>query len=290
MLTRFSRPLMFSVVLLTALAVPGRAAAQDALQTVKDLYASAAYEDALAAAGELDDGTPDVEAAQYRVLCLVALGRIAEADRTVDTLLTAQPEYRPDAAQASPRIMALFSQVRRRIGPRLVKRAYQLGRAAMERKDRLEAIAQFETMLRLADDADIHADATVADLKELGSGFLELSRALPAEPVPAAAPDISVASARPAVIVPPRAIDQKMPPWVPDPVNRRATEFRGAVRVQISAAGKVVSAEIVTPIHPAYDSMLLLAARNWQYEPARRDGVPIAIDKTVDVVVSPPRK
>ena len=43
----------------------------------------------------------------------------------------------------------------------------------MERKDRDEAIAQFEAMLRIADDADIRTDASVAELKELGSGFLD---------------------------------------------------------------------------------------------------------------------
>ena len=109
-----------------------------------------------------------------------------EADRAVASLLTAEPEYRPDATQASPRILALFSQVRRRIGPGLVKRAYQQGRAAMERKDRDEAIAQFEGMLRLANDADVRGDAMVGELRDLGAGFLELSRALPGKQ-PAAA-------------------------------------------------------------------------------------------------------
>jgi tetratricopeptide (TPR) repeat protein len=291
MFARTIRPVTFSILLFTSLTA--RASAQDALQTVKDLYASAAYEDALTAVGEVGPLAPSAETAQYRVLCLVALGRMPEADRVVESLLTAEPEYRPDAAQASPRILALFSQVRHRIGPGLVKRAYQQGRAAMERKDRAEAISQFEAMLRLADDADVLNDATVGELKELGSGFLELSRALPAKPQPVAAPASSVAPgsvSRYGVIVPPRAIEQKLPPWVPNPINRRATEFRGSVRVQISAEGKVVSAEILTPIHPAYDSLLLRAARGWLYEPARKDGVAIAIEKTIDIVVSPAGK
>jgi TonB family protein len=265
------------------------AAGQDPLQSVKDLYASAAYEDALSAVVKIDAAAPNVEAEQYRVFCLVALGRVDEADQVVEALLTARPEYRPDAADASPRIQALFSTVRRRIGPALVKRKYQQARAAMERKDRDEAISQFEAMLRIADDADIRTDASVAELKDLGSGFLELSRAMPAQPKPVAEASAAAAPApaRTNVIVPPTVINQRLPAWIPDPTSR-STEFRGAIRVQISAEGKVTSAEMVKSVHPAYDQMLLRAARGWSYEPARKDGVPIPMEKTVEVTVVPP--
>ena len=87
---------------------------------MKELYASAAYEDALSAVGKIDGGgDPNLEAEQYRVFCLVALGRMDEAGQAVEEVLNINPEYRPDAAQASPRIQSLFSEVRRRIGPAL---------------------------------------------------------------------------------------------------------------------------------------------------------------------------
>jgi TonB family protein len=265
------------------------ARAQDSLKAVKDLYESAAYEDALTAVGKFDpNGEPNLEAEQYRVFCLVALGRMDEADKAVETLLMARPEYRPDAAQASPRIQTLFSQVRRRIGPALVKRYYQQGRVAMERKDRDEAVAQFEAMLRVANDADVRSEATVAELRELGSGFLELSKALSAKPRPAEAAPAPVAP-RASVIVPPVVISQRLPPWIPDPVSR-ATEFRGSIRVQISAEGRVVNAEILKSVHPAYDQSLLRAAKGWLYEPAKKDGAAIPSEKTVEVAVSPPSK
>src|SRR3954470_13568971 len=193
-----------------------RLSAQDVMQSVKDLYASAAYEDALSAVGKIEagGGASSLEAEQYRIFCLVALGRTDEAEQAVESTLTAHPEYRPDAAQASPRIQSLFSQVRRRIGPALVKRLYQQGRAAMERKDRDEAVAQFESMLRIANDPDVRGDATISELKELGSGFLELSKALPAKTNAAeagpttAAPTTAAAAARSGVIVPPVVIQQ----------------------------------------------------------------------------------
>jgi TonB family protein len=202
-------------------------------------------------------------------------------------VLNINPEYRPDAAQASPRIQSLFSEVRHRIGPALVKRMYQQGRTAMERKDRDAAISQFEAMLRIANDPDVRTDANVSELKELGSGFLELSKALPAKPKPAEPAPANTAVARPSVIVPPTAIQQKLPPWVPDPVSR-STEFKGAIRVQISAEGKVTNAEIIKSVHPAYDQALLRAARGWLYEPAKKDGIAIPSEKTVEVAVAPP--
>jgi TonB family protein len=283
-----SRTISASVLAL-AFAAPVLAG-QDPLQSVKDLYASAAYEDALSAVVKLDAAAPNVEGEQYRVFCLVALGRVDEADQVVEALLTVRPEYRPDAADASPRIQGLFATVRRRIGPALVKRKYQQARAAMERKDRDEAISQFEAMLRIADDADIRTDASVSELRDLGSGFLELSRAMPAlpKPVAEAAPAAAPAPARTNIIVPPTVIQQKLPPWVPDPTSR-STGFRGAVRVQISVDGRVVAAEMVKSVHPAYDQMLLRAARGWTYEPARKDGVAIPMEKTIEVTVTPPK-
>jgi TonB family protein len=276
--------------LLFTLATAPRVAAQDSMQTVKELYASAAYEDALTAVGKIDSpAEPNIEAEQYRVFCLVALGRTDEAAQAVESVLTLQPEYRPNSTDASPRIQTLFSQVRRRMGPTLVKRMYQQGRTAMDRKDREEAVAQFEAMLRIANDPDVRSEASMSELRELGSGFLELSKALPAKPKPAEAAPAPTTATRPSVISPPVVIQQRLPPWVPDPVSR-ATEFRGAVRVQISAEGKVTNAEILKSVHPAYDQLLLRAARSWLYEPAKKDGTPIPSEKTVEVAVTPPQK
>jgi TonB family protein len=173
---------------------------------------------------------------------------------------------------------------------------YQQGKSALDRKDREEAVGQFEAMLRIADDADVRTEAGVAELKELGTGFLELSRALPskdAPPVPvgppAPAPSAATGAPSPGGIVAPVVVQQRFPQWVPPDAASRVRDFRGSVRVQISAEGKVTSAEIVKSVHPAYDALLLRAARSWLYEPARKDGAPIPSEKTVEVAIGPPR-
>lgn len=289
--------LTWSVLFLASFVTAPLLAAQDALQVIKDLYASANYEDALSAFAKLDATVPNLEAEQYRVFCLVALGRMDDADKAVEAVLMAHPEYRPDAAQASPRIQALFSQVRRRVGPGLVRQTYQQGKAAMERKDREDAVAQFEAMLRIADDADVRTEAGVGELRELGAGFLELSRAISpksmSDPPPAAsvaAPSAAASAPRPNAVVAPVVVQQRFPQWVPPDAVSRTRDFRGTVKVQISAEGKVTSAEMVKSVHPAYDQLLLRAARGWLYEPARKDGVPIPSEKTVEVAVGPSAK
>jgi len=83
---------------------------QDALQAVKDLYASAAYEDGLSAVGKLDATARNIEAEPYRVFCLVALGRLDEAGqavelcwRLVQSIDPTQPRLRPAFRPFSPR-------------------------------------------------------------------------------------------------------------------------------------------------------------------------------------------
>ncbi len=260
--------------------------ADDTLQRLKDLYAAAAYEDALAVVTRPEGADVRPELEQYRVFCLVALGRASEAERIVEDLISANPGYRPDASEASPRIQELFSKVRRRIGPSLVKTMYVDAKAALERKDRDAAIVEFEQMLKLADDPDVREDSTVAELRLLGSGFLDLSRALPAKPKPTEAP-VPVAPATPPVVTPPVAIRENLPPWIPTDATSQFVEFRGAVRVRIDADGKVVSAEMAAPVHPSYDRLLLAAAKDWVYQPAKTNGTPVPSEKVVQVVLKP---
>lgn len=288
-----NRRLLVAPFVLFAAAMP--VAAQDSLQKIRDLYASAAYEDTLSAITSVSVADPKPEVEQYRVFSLVALGRLAEAEQAVEAVLTAHPRYRPDATEASPRIQELFTKVRRRIAPEAVKTLYRDGKAALDRKDREAAIALFDEMLLTADDADVKEQPSVADLRLLGVGFLELSRALPMNgasrlPTGTAAGEAGTPAAPPAAGAPvsvtgPVAIRQDLPPWQSSGTSR--VEFSGTIRVMISAAGTVESAEMVASVHPTYDSLLVNAARKWLYQPARRNGVPMPSEKTVTVRLTP---
>jgi TonB family protein len=81
-----------------------------------------------------------------------------------------------------------------------------------------------------------------------------------------------------------------MPAWVPpDAVARRGT-FSGLIQIKIAADGSVEGAEIVRGSHPVYDVLLLRAARGWVYEPAKRNGVPVASELNVEVNLTPPQE
>src|SRR5258706_12249050 len=97
------RPICGGLIAVAMLVWPVALFAQDSLSAARDLYASAAYEDALAGLSRLnaaalrpDDGR---SAEQYRALCLLPLGKTAEASQPTEPGGPAQPFDRPAARQ-----------------------------------------------------------------------------------------------------------------------------------------------------------------------------------------------
>ena len=285
--SRFQLPAVLAVLL--TIAVP--AAAQDSLQQVKDLYANAAYEDALGVLSRLPSSGQRLEIERYRVFCLIALDRTAEAEKAIAGILSEDPLYVLD--EASPRVMELFNNVKRQATPQLAKALYAEGKAAIEKKDKELAVRKFEQMLQLTDDPAVRDETLISELRLLAGGFLDLAKT--PTPAPATA-DKSVSAPTPAAATPPSPggditpafpLRQELPRWAPYDAATRSTEYRGAVKVTISAEGKVEAAEIVTPTDRQYDRLLLNAARGWLYEPARRNGVAIQSEKVVSIYLRP---
>src|SRR5229473_3084354 len=126
------------------------AAAQDPLGAAKDLYASAAYEEALSALTKAkEQGAPEVvhQADQYVAFCLFALGRKAEAESAAESAIREDPLALLDPRDASPRIEAMFTLVRKRLLPGLIRDAYRTARAGTEKGDLIGSVQQL-TMVR----------------------------------------------------------------------------------------------------------------------------------------------
>lgn len=275
--------------LVFGLSLVSPAAAQETLQQVKDLYASAAYEDALGVLSRLTSPEQRLEVERYRVFCLIALDRPAEAEKAILGILSEDPLYSPD--EASPRVVEMFTRIKRQASPQLARALYTDGKAAMERKETAEAVRKFEQMLQLTDDAAVRDLTLVSELRLLAAGFLDLARAAkPADAPRPASPTAAMAMAAapaPAVVTPPVPVRQELPRWIPYDANSRMAEYKGAVKVGISAEGKVQTVEIVTPTDRQYDRQLLNAARSWLYEPATRNGVAVPSEKVVAVHLRP---
>jgi hypothetical protein len=281
--------------------LPLHAQAQAPLAHVRDLYSNAAYEDVLSAVAA--DATASPQIGQYKVFSLIALGRPADAEQAAESVLATHLGFHPDG-DASPRLVDLFASVRRRMAPDLVKTMYTSARALLDKKDRDGAIEAFTDVLALTSDPDLKDDKTVAEMGLLANGFLELSKALPtAAPAPGAAdasaarPDAASAPtgaaasnaprrSGPPVITLPTAIRQDLPKWDPPPTVLRM-EYKGKILVHVGADGKVEGSEIVEPVHPLYDDLLLRASKNWLYKPGMSNGTPVPSERMVEVVLKP---
>ena len=279
------------------------AGADDAqLDHAKELYRSAAYDEALGVLDTIRATAPSketLEASEYRVFCLVALDRKDEARNAIATLISANPFYELSETQASPRVRAVFTEVRKSLLPSLVQSAYTEAKAAFDRKDP-ESAARFERVLTLLRDPDLSSNSDLGDLAVVAAAFRDLSAArelaaAAASAAPAAPPvrDNSSpgesAAARPpepAVyrdgapnLVPPAIVSQTLPPS--HLAERRL--WTGAIEVLIDETGKVLSARMAMPVQPTYDRQLLQAALNWKYRPAVKDGMPARYIKVINV-------
>jgi tetratricopeptide (TPR) repeat protein len=283
-----------------------QAPASDSLDSVRQLYASADYESALATIERLPPTTaPVVEATEierYRALCLLALGRTAAAELAIEQIVRLNPSYQPDEQEA-PRLRSTYASVRARVVPQVARTQYTEAKAAFDRREYETASTGFAQTIALVDSLE-SADPTLGDLRTLATGFADLSRAAiqaaagtpPSAPAanPVASPAISTpvpAAPEPAgdvPMMPPVVVQQLLPPWNPSAFGTQfQSEFRGAIEVTIDERGIVTSAHIVEPIHPVYDPQLLEAATRWRYEPARRGGEPVVSVKRVDIVLRP---
>jgi TonB family protein len=294
------RTLFIVVVLLSAPWLSAAAAAQNDLGEAKAKYEEAAYEDALTTLTKASASTTAdrVQLEQYRALCLIALGRISEAERAVAALVDADPTYVPPSSVASPRVLAMIAEIRRKELPGVARRVLDSGRAAYEAKDIPRAQRQFDLLLKLLDDPIMEGRPEREDLLAVARGFSTLLVAAPAPRPPAAeterpaAPPAAAAATPPAApavstFVPASVIQESLPIWTPPNPAVARNEYNGAVKVRIGTDGRVKAATIDRPTHPAYDTALLNTARSWLYKPATQNGTPIESERVIAVRLRP---
>lgn len=291
--------------------------AQDPLSAAKDLYASAAYEDALSTLSRLDGATaPDVarQVDEYRAFCLYALGRTREAESIAESIIRKEPLARLDAADASPRLELMFTDVRKRLLPSLIRDRFRVARSALDQKSFAAAephLTEARLMIVEAEKIGVKDDG-LADLSVLVDGFLQLIRSTAdqrtspqpaaAAPVATAAPTVAprpvapspapAAASGPRVysgadggVNPPVALEQRMPEMTAEMQKiTKALKTSGVLDVVIDETGRVVDATIRQSLNSSFDILIVRNARHWKYRPAMKDGVAVRYLKTLVLV------
>jgi len=298
-MSRIKVGMLTSLAAIVMMVAPVRAE-QDSVAAARDLYASAAYEDALAILNRLPgsgrvDEKQTIE--QYRAFCLLALGRSAEAEQAIEMIVAADPSYRP-AADVSPRVRAAFADVRRRALPSIIQQKYAQAKGAYDRKEFAAAANQFGEVLDTMKDPDVAAMAErspLSDVRMLAAGFKDLATnaaapppppiaAAPVQPVPAApvvpnAP--KVYTTNDSDVVPPIVVKQDLPAFNGQVLIPR----QGLLEVLIDENGMVESTTMRMSVTASYDQLALAAARAWRYRPATLNGVPVKFRKAVQVTI-----
>jgi TonB family protein len=285
------------------------AAQDDPLKTARDLYGSAAYVEALAELARVgsEASTPattrDTDA--YRTFCLFALGRDAEAQAVAESIVRKDPTFSIDQfPDASPRIVAMFASVRRRVLPQLIKDDYRVtrARAAEGAPDAESRLRNLRQLLETAEHIGAW-DETMADVRLIVDGFLDLARASqphpPADKATTASATAATAPASPAPpvsspspstnagVIAPVAVFHPQPA-IPPALLTLVRQLRrtGSIDVSINEQGTVDDVTVTRSLAPAYDKLLVATAKTWRYKPALKDGVPVKFVSTVVINVS----
>jgi tetratricopeptide (TPR) repeat protein len=290
---------------------PENAPVAKQLAAVRALYANASYEEALTALDAIPAADSTAFVDQYRALCYLALNRLPETERALERIIRRTPLHRMSEADVSPRLVAMFGQVRRRVLPAAAKETYARARWSFQGGDYETAAADLRLVLAILADPDL-ADAgrDLHDLKLIAEGFLKLANAeldraprrsaatpnLPGSPpAPAATSGSAGANGSPARIYDdldtdvkaPIELSREMPLWTP-PEGYKGGEFRGALELVIDEAGNVVSAVSIGPIMPNFDHTIRAAARQWKYRPAMLlNGTPVRYRLLVGYLLKP---
>ena len=304
-MTRHTHPVIATFTLAVILAASTPSAAQESLANARQLYASADYRSALTMLNTLLAASPSPQERQslelYRTLCLVAIGNNDEANKAIDAMVARDPLYRPNMDEVPPRLRTIFSDARKRLLPGLIQERYVIAKAAFDRGDMKIAADGFTQVLLALADPDIAVaakQAPLADLRVLASGFNDLTvRALTPPPVPvvpvavqappppAAAPpprEPAIYSQEDGNVVPPEVVRQDFPQYP----GRVTFDRAGVLEVVIDTMGAVESASMLEGVEALYNRLLLTAAKNWRYRPARLDGMPVKYRKRIQVTLN----
>jgi hypothetical protein len=252
--------LIRAALLIVLCCSPDAYANREMLASAKSLYESASYQAALSQLSAIDDTELVDVVDTYRALCFLGLGREGDAEQTLGSIVTRKPLLVLSDADYSPRIVALFRDVRRKALPAAAQRLYSSARTDFENKKYVAATDGFrQTLQVIADVAPETQTATLADLKELASGFLALAEAKGAPEAPLRAPAAVAAGAAATGVVAAGGSAATLP-----------------VVSEVSTFYTLSDADVTPPV-----------VGKWRYEPALKAGRPVRFKRVLVNKIDP---
>lgn len=292
---------IFTLACLVVIVSTGvRLSSQQPLVAARQLYASAEYEQALKTLDSLKAGKDDGEDGEtidlYRALCLLAMGRRADADHAIEAIIVRDPLFRP-SDDIPPRVHTAVSDARKRLLPAIIQQEYNEAKTAFDHGEFAAAAKAFEQVVAALNDTDlapVAANPPLSDLRTLAAGFRDLSvKAIPPPPPPPApvAPPVIV-SVAPRIyageergVIPAAAVHQDLPKYM-GTVGQDG--IKGVLEIVINETGGVDSALMVAPTRTNYDATVVMAATKWRYQPATVDGTPVKFRKRIQIRIAAP--
>ena len=295
-----------SSLVLTTLGLQGQelgaspGAGSDSLALTRTLYAAADYERALASVPPEPAPADWDDADRYRALCLLALGRTAEADSVFALALTRDPHFRVTAGEVAPRVVDFFHGVLERVLPPIAEQRYHQARAEFDAGRYREAEAAFGALTDLVSDNAASSVSQLSELRRLSEDFRLIAHArsigaqapspvMGVRPSPANGDDAdgdAIYTSLSPKVQGPVFRDRALPPFV-WPRDQEWRTFRGVIEVTIDDRGVVQRAQMLEALAPFYDPLLIAAAKEWQFRPAQREGHTVWFRQRIEIIIRP---
>ena len=281
------------------------------LASAKALYASASYEEALTALAGLESTANVEEVNELRALCLLALGRTGEAEKAVTRIVLHNPSYTLDPVRVSPKLVKLFTEVRRRTLPVVARELYERAKSNYDDQRWADAKRAFADLMAVLKDPGLAGHESLTDLRQLSEGFLKLTEEEYAaavangtlrfpEPAGVARPGLVdgldaelvpvipvIYSSLDRMVKPPVEQRSVMPRWTPPNRTVALLNAKGLLEIIVDDTGRVERATMLRPTTPSYDNPLVEVARSWKYDPAIKDGQPVYYRLVIEIVLNP---
>jgi TonB family protein len=274
--------------------------AQDDLSGAKTLYVNASYEEALVlfdkeAAGAGASGARAAEIHHYRALCLLALGRTADADQAIAQSVAADPFTVPDTSELAPRVASVFTAARARLIPDVARAALAEGRQLMQKGNAAAANSRFEAVTRLLSEPGLANRTDLVDLTLAATAFAELTRAqiaavksaAAAAPPPAAAAETPPASPAAGATPPPASSSTAggNPAATPGAGATAATRARGTTAQPPPAAVTMRPPAVGATVDPSFVPAVPIAQALPAWQPENGAVSQLGFTGTVRVMI-----